>query len=245
LAAEQYESAAPVTFQASPESRFAHDFSRTPVHTATRSTRTASHSSSCVAPAQKSVQGQGDESREDMPAERALSGQISREPGAEPAPAKKAGVESFETKWTKNTVAGWGKARLRLDYVAKFKKDDDYDPALAGFRQNVMDKWEITFGPSKGSKGDSSPMHDDNYSRADDLAGNTINDVDFSSNDNPGWSDTDMDDENVLDYSFTAEQMIIDTSDGDKEIAKLGPNTGTMKGKYPRDFDGVPTTLSK
>ena len=231
--------------QAFPESRFENDFSRTPVHTSTGSTHTASHSSSGVNPAQKSVQGQDDQSRKDEPAERAVSGKISREDEAKPAAAKKAGVESFETKWSKNKVTGWGKARLRLDYVAKFKKDDDHDPALAEFRQNAMDKWEITDGPDKGSIGDTIQMHDDNYSRADDAAGNTINDVDFSSNDNPGWSDTDMDDENVLDYSFTAEQMIIDTSDGDKEIAKLGPHTGTMKGKHPRDFGGVPTTLSK
>jgi hypothetical protein len=39
-----------------------------------------------------------------------------------------------------------------LDYVAKFKKDEDHDPALAEFRQNVMTKWEITDGPGIGSK---------------------------------------------------------------------------------------------
>jgi hypothetical protein len=114
LASEQNESGAPSAVQAFPESRFVNDFSRTPVHTSAGSTHTASHSSSGVNPAQKSVQGQDDQSRKDEPAERDVIGKISREEEAEPAAAKKAGVESFEIKWSKNTVAGWGKARLRL-----------------------------------------------------------------------------------------------------------------------------------
>jgi hypothetical protein len=130
-----------------------------------------------------------------------------------------------------------------LDYSVKFKKDADHDPAFAEFRQNAGDKWEITAGPGNGAKG-ASPLADDNYSRADDSAGNTINDVNFVSDDNPGWSDSDMDDNNVLDYSFTAEQMIIDTSDGNKEIAKRGPHTVTIKGKHPRTFGGLPKTFS-
>src|SRR5437870_3650632 len=94
---------------------------------------------------------------------------------AAPAKAKKAGVDSFEVKWAKNASATLAASptapRLRLDYTAKFKKDADHDPALAEFRQSVMTKWEVTDGPRKGQKGDTSPMHDDNYSRADDSAG--------------------------------------------------------------------------
>lgn len=160
------------------------------------------------------------------------------------APAKKAGVDSFVVKWTKNAGAGPTTAKLRLDYTAKFKKDDAHDPALAEFRQNVMTKWEITDGPGKGQKGDTSPMHDDNYSRADDTAGNTKNDVDFVSNDNPGFTVGGLDKDDVIDYSFTAEDLIIDTSDGNKVIARRGPHTGTIKGKDPRTYGGVPTTLS-
>lgn len=157
-----------------------------------------------------------------------------------PQKKKKAGVESFTVTWTNrssDTTAG-----LRLDYTAKFKKDDDHDPALAEFRQNVKTVATITDGPNKGYSVDTSPMHDDNYSRADDVAGNSPSDVDFVSNDNPGISPIDPDD--VIDYSFTAEQMIIDTSDGNKVIAKRGPHTGTVKGKHPRVADGVPQTLS-
>ena len=150
------------------------------------------------------------------------------------AKKKKAGVDSFTVNWSKNANASPTNARLRLDYKAKFKKDDEHDPALAEFRQNVMTVWKITDGTHKGQEGDTSPMHDDNYSRADDTDGNTINDVDFVSNDNPGIPGVAADD--VLDYAFTAEQMIIDTSDNDKVIAKEGPHTGTIKGKAPRTY---------
>jgi len=156
---------------------------------------------------------------------------------------KKAGVDSFVTKWKKNASAGPTNATLRLDYSAKFKKDANYDPALAEFRQNVMTKYEITDGPHKGTKGDTSPMHDDNYSRADDTAGNTINDVNFVSNDNPGFAIT-LDRNDVVNYSFTAEQKIIDTSDGNKVIVKRGPHTATIVGKHPRAYGDVPKTLS-
>ena len=156
---------------------------------------------------------------------------------------KKAGVESFTVDWAKGASAGPTAAKLRLDYNAKFKKDDDHDPALAEFRQNAMTVWEITDGPHKGAKGNTSPLHDDNYSRADDLAGNKLTDQKFYSNDNPGWSTGQIDKDDVLDYAFTAEQMIIDTSDGNKVIEKRGPHTATIKGKDARAYGNVPKKL--
>jgi hypothetical protein len=163
---------------------------------------------------------------------------------AAPAHAKTAGVDSFVVKWSKNTVPGGGEGpanpRLRLEFIAKFRKDADHDPALAEFRQNAMTVWEITDGTHKGQKV-TETMHDDNYSRADADAG-TIADVDFTSNDNPGVKDINADD--VLDYSFTAEQMIIDTSQANKVIAKRGPHTATIRGKNPRTYGGVPVTIN-
>jgi hypothetical protein len=156
---------------------------------------------------------------------------------------KKAGVESFTVDWAKGATAGPTAANLRLDYNAKFKKDDDHDPALAEFRQNAMTKWQITDGPNKGAKGDTSPLHNDNYSRADDLSGHKITDQLFYSNDNPGWDTGEIDKDDVLDYAFTAEQMIIDTSDGNKVIEKRGPHTATIKGKDPRAYGSVPKKL--
>ncbi|HMG78874.1 MAG TPA: hypothetical protein VK591_09330 [Xanthobacteraceae bacterium] len=152
------------------------------------------------------------------------------------APAKTAGVDSFSVTWSKHAGAGAADAKLRLDFTAKFKNDATHDPALAGFRQSVMSTWDITAGPNKGRKGTSAPMHDDHYSRADD-PNHKITDVDFSSNDNPGYDDLDKDD--VLDYSFTAQDTIIDTSQANKVIATQGPHTATVKGKHPRTYTGV------
>lgn len=153
---------------------------------------------------------------------------------AAPAKAKKAGVDSFKVEWSENPITTATSPRLYLEYKAKFKDDDEHDPALAEFRQNVMTKYEITDGPNKGQKADTSPMHDDNYSRADDDYGRSKSNVNFSSNDNPGLKKIDKDD--YLKYSFTAEQMIIDTSQGNKVLEKVGPKTGTIEGKHPRKF---------
>ncbi|MDQ2976087.1 MAG: hypothetical protein M3R69_11840 [Acidobacteriota bacterium] len=186
--------------------------------------------------AEKSVDGRAEE-RIGQIVEQAPKGGGGGGGGGAPAVApkpKKAGVESFSVKWSENPLTSATNARLRLDYKAKFKKDAEHDPALAEFRQNVMTKFEITDGPNKGQKGDNSPMHDDNYSRADDIAGRSIADVDFESNDNPGFPAIDKDDD--VNYSFTAEQMIIDTSQGNKVLDKKGPKTGTIKGKHPRKF---------
>jgi len=156
---------------------------------------------------------------------------------------KKAGVESFVVKWDKwekvGEKAGTAWAKLKLVFTAKFKKDADHDPASAQFRQNASHTFEVTAGPDKGKK-DTGPMHDDGYSRANDIGGQTMDDVFFTANDLPGPTDP-LDNDDVIDYSFTAEQMIIDTSQKDKIIAKLGPHTATIKGKYPRNYDkGVP-----
>jgi hypothetical protein len=163
---------------------------------------------------------------------------------AVPAKVKTAGVDSFAVTWSKNTIPGADEGptfpRLRLDFSAKFKRDADHDPALADFRQNAMARWEITDGTLKGKKVSES-MHDDHYSRAD-ADQSTLADVNFTSNDNPGVKDINADD--VLDYSFTAEQMIIDTSQANKVIAKRGPYTATIKGKDPRTYGGVPKTIS-
>ncbi len=234
--------------------RFGHDFSQIAVFAATPARADP------VAASEKSVEGGEQNFIDDLLVERAPAesdGDAGPAPPAPPAPAppapappapappakaKKAGVDSFKVKWSKHAGAGAADAKLRLDYTAKFKKDADHDPALAEFRQSVMSTWDITAGPHKGRKGTTSPMHDDNYSRADDQAGNAITDVNFYSNDNPGYDDLDKDD--VLDYSFTAEQTVIDTSQANKVIAKRGPHTATVKGKDPRTYTGVPTTLS-
>lgn len=59
---------------------------------------------------------------------------------------------------------------------------------------------------------------------------------------NPGISGLHQDD--YLNYSFTAEQILIDISQNNKVIAKQGPVTVTITGKPPRKYSGVPKTLT-
>lgn len=154
---------------------------------------------------------------------------------------KTAGVEHFMVRWQKHANAGPTNERFRIDFFAKFKKDAKHDPILADFRQNVMSEYEITDGPHKGEAFSSRPLHDDDYSRADDVFGNSISDLEFISNDNLGISGLHEDDD--LNYRFTAEQMIIDISQNSKIIAKLGPYSVTISGKHPRTYSGIPKTL--
>ena len=163
-------------------------------------------------------------------------------PVAPPVKVKKAGVDLFTVDWSKNAASSSTTPSFRLDYKVRFTKDADHDPAVAEFRQNAMTTFEVTAGPNKGSKGGTAPLHNDNYSRADDTAGHGLTDVDFVSNDNPSVGPFDKDD--VLTYSFTAEQMIIDTADANKVIARRGPHTATATGKGPRAFAGVPVKLA-
>jgi hypothetical protein len=155
------------------------------------------------------------------------------------AATKSAGVDSFSVNWAGTTSER--KATLHLDFTAKFAKDATHDPTVAEFRQNAFHKYEITDGPHKGTKSDNSPLHDDSYTRADDHQ-HTRADQDFVSTDNPGVRHLSPND--VIDYAFTAEEMIIDTSQGNKVIAKRGPHTATIKGKHPRTVDGVPASLT-
>ena len=156
--------------------------------------------------------------------------------------AKKCCVTKFVTTWKKNANASATNARLRLDYEADFGDVAPCDPACCEFRQNVKTIWKVTAGTHAGQGNDTSPMHDDNYSRADDTDGKPgMADPHFESNDNPGIPGVAADD--VLDYAFTAEQKIIDTCNANAVVATRGPHTGTIKGKAPRTYGGVPKTL--
>ena len=159
-------------------------------------------------------------------------------------PKKKCGVESFKVTWKKNAIAGPTQARLRLDVSIAFKDapDPPWKPECCEFRQNVMTVWKITAGPHAGQGRSTAPMHDDNYSRADDTDGNkALSHPGFTTNDNPGIPGIDRND--VLDYAFTAEQLVIDTCNANRVVARRGPHTATIKGAHPRAYGGVPKTL--
>ena len=216
--------------------RFGHDFSRIPIYAVHKNVRPDEGA------AEELLPPASDESSGFIQ-ERLQSPQPSpptSTPAPASAPAKKAGVSSFVVTWKKNSSASASNASLRLDFDVTFLKDAKHDPAAAEFRQNAGSKWEVTAGPHKGQKR-TTALRDDGYSRADD-SHHALTDVKFQSNDNPGLEP--LDKEDVLDYSFTAEQMVIDTTDSNEVVAKRGPHTGTIKGKHPRTYDGVPKTLS-
>lgn len=165
-------------------------------------------------------------------------------PAPAPAPpAKKAGVDTFSVKWKKDIAQSSATSeRLRIDFRATFKNDATYDPSLCEFRQNAFHHLEITAGPHKGLKDDNGPIHDDNYSRADDVNSNPATGTLFEGYDNPGVDPGSLDKDDVIDYSFTAEQLVIDKRDN-SVLEKKGPHTATIKGKHPRAYNGVPKTL--
>lgn len=230
-------------FPAAAASPAGFDLSSIPVHAPSAGNRTVVRQETSFRFGDKSVNGASDNRVglvEDKGTEDAGT---PTPPVPVPVPKKKkAGVDSFTVKWRKNAIAGPTAAKLRLDYAVKLKKDADHDPAVAEFRQNAFHLFECTAGPNKGQKHNNDPLHDDNYSRADDTGGNAIGDVDFVSNDNPGASPLDKDD--VIDYTFTAEQMIIDTAGSNKVVAKRGPHTATITGKGARAYGGVPKDLA-
>jgi hypothetical protein len=109
---------------------------------------------------------------------------------------------------------------------------------------------------------DTSPMHDDNYSRSDNNNGGDLSDTTFSTNDSPGVGANDISEGDVIkSYSFTAEQIVyspgasfagdpkknIKPCDCEKNanVAKRGPHTGTITGTYSNklQYKGVPATL--
>ncbi len=72
-----------------------------------------------------------------------------------------------------------------------------------------------------------------------------MDDIFFVGTDQPGPNKGSLDADDVIQYSFTAEQMIIDLSRNNKVIAKRGPHTAKMTGKHPRKFRGVPELFMK
>jgi len=170
----------------------------------------------------------------------------------------KCGVESFTVEWKQNPDAGAANPSLRLDVAIVFKSGGEFNPACCEYKQNVMSLWQVTAGPHKDQHSPTSPMRDDDYSRtnADGVAGKSddtdgkpeLTDPGFTTNDNPGWWKTDgfAADDN-LDYAFTAEQIVYAPGsakcEANPEVAKRGPHTGTITGKDPRTYGGVPITL--
>jgi len=172
-------------------------------------------------------------------------------PATEEKKVKCCGVKKFVVKWSK--PSGWYVGQmLRIDVEIEFMADDEHDPACCEFCQNVKTVFKIIDGPNKGRRGDTSPMHDDHYGRGDDSDGKPgLSDPGFTTDDNPGFNPDrlKLDPNDNIEYSFTAEQMVKEKCESPCPkgtiVAQRGPHTATVKGKEPRTFTGVPTTLDK
>jgi hypothetical protein len=177
--------------------------------------------------------------------------------------AKKCGVESFSVKWRQGITDKSGRplGLFRIDVKIVFKKGGDYDPRCCEYKQNARTRFKITIPNSVPSpwEGDE-PMHDDDYSRGDDIDGNTsLGDPSFQVNDNPGPTDLPLPDgSEIIYYEFTAEQIVFSSGknfkgglfskscecEANAEVAKKGPHTATVSGKTGSyKYEGVPADL--
>jgi hypothetical protein len=131
--------------------------------------------------------------------------------------------------------------RLILEVNIKFKSDEVHDPACCDYEQEVKTTyidWRGWFPKVRTT----APMHDDNYSRADDLDRNPdVSDPDFYTNDVPGLPWVKPDD--WVFYSFTAVQRVRDNCNGGALVEQRGPHTAMVWGRDPRSTSGLPATL--
>ncbi len=150
---------------------------------------------------------------------------------------QKAGVESFSVNWKKHPSNNEKNAAFWIDYKAKFKHGDGFDAGDAEFRQNASDDWKIEEEDGNTITG-KSPLQDDSYNKAADPEMYTgDNKENFKGVDQPGWSDNELNSGDKVTWSFTAEQMVVDTSDSDKILEKKGPKTVKITGKHPRNHN--------
>jgi len=170
---------------------------------------------------------------------------------AEKKKQKCCGVKRFAVKWTESPDFATG-TMARIDVEIEFKKDDSHDPACCKYCQTVQTIWSVKSGPWKGQKDDTSPMHDDKYTRGTVVGGKVINSDDddgnvdlgdpgFKTNDNPGWDSIPAD--NDIDYKFTAKQEVTEGCESPcstgTTVATRGPHTVHISGKVKRNNNGT------
>ena len=175
------------------------------------------------------------------------------------------GVDSFIVKWSAFEENRGNNAAFAIKIDITFKSgrvgDINYDPKCCEFKQNAGSRWTISserpFDDGRKQVSGRHPFGIDIRSRDRNEVGPGRLDPDrsltrFYAEDYPGWALTrppghardSVRPEWDLDYEFTAEQIVYAPGSADceenAEVAKVGPHTATIKGKFPRTFDGVP-----
>jgi len=173
---------------------------------------------------------------------------------------KKCGVSSFVVKWKVGVGHGYRHGTLfRLDVAITFRSDGDYDPRCCEYKQNAGDNAKVTRSGRVIFNG-GSPLEDDHYSRddyPDPWSGNTDrSSSSFTTWDTPGFNENYLKEGDVIQYSFTAEQIVYSpgaplpgtphcSCEKNDNVAKKGPHTGTVRGTFSRRlrYSGAPATL--
>ena len=130
--------------------RFGYDFGHIPVHPRAEAKAIAAERRETLVLGDKSVDGESD-SRFGLVEDNGPDAGTGPKDAGTPAGApKKAGVDSFEVKWTKNSNSGPKTAKLRLDYSAKFTKDATHDPQQPSSARTLFTCLKLLLGLTKG-----------------------------------------------------------------------------------------------
>jgi hypothetical protein len=160
-----------------------------------------------------------------------------------PAGTMIAGVDSFTVAYDKDPVQD---GRIRIDVEATFLDDATHSAAVAEYQQFVSSRARIRRpdGTVIETPAALRNRHDDGWHRDKDrvndrpqtFVGNT-----YSTFDVAGIAP--LEDDEVLDFRFTAEHLIVDLARNQMVIASRGPHTVVVKGRKPRTYQGAPIEL--
>ena len=157
--------------------------------------------------------------------------------GGKPGPASEgyAGVVIGRVDWTQGTGS-----LLDIQVDITFKNTNGFSQSSAEYQQLA---YSSVTAPNSDLSLSTGPLHDDNYSRKDDKDGK-MNDAHFSTIDSPNFTPggypLGYDDD--IDYTFTAQQLVLDKKHGNKVVAQTPLHTVRISGSSPRDYEGVPYT---
>jgi peptidoglycan hydrolase-like protein with peptidoglycan-binding domain len=160
-----------------------------------------------------------------------------------PAGTKVAGVDSFSVKYDKDPVQD---GRIRIDVAATFTDDATHSSTVAEYQQFVSSRARIrkpdgTVIETPASLRD---KHDDGWHRDADRVNNrpqTFAGNSYTTFDVAGFAP--LADDEVLDFRFTAEHLIVDLARNSMVIDRRGPHTVVVKGRAPRRYQGAPLEL--
>ena len=167
------------------------------------------------------------------------------------------GVSSFVVAWSVADAKGGKMAKFEILVTIRFRDDAKHKPQCCEYEQWVRTH-DVLTRKGKPPVTELLPWHDDGYSRTSprrerltDVDGKpALTDPQFLTWDYPGYRLIDPQDS--VDYTFTAAQYVRGLKKQEVQdkkhperrcckvqeyVCRVGPRTGTIKGKHPRRFD--------